>query len=106
MNVLFVCLTVFLMVFSKFERIVCSFFGIWAGILVLLKMLFQLNIAQRIEWHTNCTTENGTEPIDNRIYIGFLKKDDIFNYISVSWVLSFLQVSYYFMILCCRNIFY
>ena len=55
MNILFVCLTAILMVFSKFERVVCSFFGIWAGILILLKMLFQLNIAQQIEWHTNCT---------------------------------------------------
>lgn len=84
MNVLFVCFSVFLMVFSKFERSVCSFFGIWSGILVLLKMLFQLNISQRIEWHNNCTINgNETDIIDNRIYIGFLKTDNISNYISV-----------------------
>lgn len=90
MNVVFVMLTVVLMVFTRFERIVCLLFGLWAGVLILLKMLFQLNIAQRIDWHTNCTDSmlandtaaNATAVIDNRLYIGFLKTSDIFDYIN------------------------
>lgn len=90
MNVIFVMLTVVLMVFTRFERVVCLLFGLWAGVLILLKMLFQLNIAQRIDWNTNCTDSmlandtaaNITAVIDNRLYIGFLKTSDIFDYIN------------------------
>lgn len=89
MNVLFVLLTVFLMIFERFERLICFLLGIWAGVLVLLKMLFQLKtISNHINWYSNCTdfdnqSLDNTTQIDNRIYIGFVKADDIFSYISV-----------------------
>lgn len=54
MNVVFVFMSVFLMVFNQFENITSFILGTWAGILVLLKMLFQLNIAQQIDWQTDC----------------------------------------------------
>ncbi|OTF73298.1 hypothetical protein BLA29_006379, partial [Euroglyphus maynei] len=80
MNVVFVFLTIILMIFNRFEKIICFMFAIWAGLLVLLKMLFQLNIAQRIDWNTNCSSDMFGQ-VDNRAYIGFLKTDDIFSYI-------------------------
>ncbi|XP_027198178.2 piezo type mechanosensitive ion channel component isoform X2 [Dermatophagoides pteronyssinus] len=81
MNVIFVFLTIVLMIFSRFEKTICCMFAIWAGILVLLKMLFQLEIAQRIDWYTNCKVDMKMILVDNRAYIGFLKTDDIFTYI-------------------------
>lgn len=55
MNVLFVFLAIFAMIFIRFEKILCFIFALWAAILVLLKMSFQLKISQRISWETDCT---------------------------------------------------
>ncbi|KAH7638906.1 piezo-type mechanosensitive ion channel component [Dermatophagoides farinae] len=83
-NVIFVLLTIILMIFNRFEKMICFMFALWAGLLILLKMLFQLKIAQKIDWNTTCTTFDSTntvQVVDNRAYIGFLKTDDIFSYI-------------------------
>jgi hypothetical protein len=55
MNTVFVILVVLVMPFTQFEGIISHLLGLWAGILILLKMLFQLHVAQDIGWHTNCT---------------------------------------------------
>ncbi|UXI19495.1 hypothetical protein NH340_JMT05437 [Sarcoptes scabiei] len=82
MNVLFVFLAIFAMIFIRFEKILCFIFALWAAILVLLKMSFQLKISQRISWETDCTDNHYNQTlIDNRAYIGFIQTDNIFNYI-------------------------
>jgi ABC-type methionine transport system permease subunit len=55
MNIVFVILVVLVMPLTQFEGIISHLLGLWAGILILLKMLFQLHVAQDIAWHTNCT---------------------------------------------------
>ena len=57
MNTVFVVLVVLVMSFTQFEAIVCHLLGLWSGILIILKMIFQLRFAQRIVWTTNCTQD-------------------------------------------------
>lgn len=57
MNVVFVVLVVLVMSLTQFEAIISHLLGLWSGILIILKMIFQLRFAQRIVWTTNCTQE-------------------------------------------------
>lgn len=55
MNTIFVVLVVIAMRFTHFEGIISHLLGLWAGILIVVKMIFQLQFAQQIVWTTNCT---------------------------------------------------
>ncbi|RWS27983.1 piezo-type mechanosensitive ion channel component-like protein, partial [Leptotrombidium deliense] len=56
-NFIFVALIVLGLPFQRFEQIISYAFGIWASILILAKMLFQLGIASDLHWDINCTND-------------------------------------------------
>ncbi|RWS08455.1 Piezo-type mechanosensitive ion channel component 2-like protein, partial [Dinothrombium tinctorium] len=93
-NSIFIILVVLGLPFQRFEKAISYAFGIWASILILAKMAFQLSISSDLSWESNCTEirifndvvcESAillNETIDNRRYIGFRKVKNVSEYIS------------------------
>lgn len=68
-----------------------SFFShcgsVWAAVLLLSKMIYQLNIVDYLKWGVNCTDVLGpnvslpfNETIDNREWIGYKRTDNLADY--------------------------
>ncbi|KAK3085436.1 hypothetical protein FSP39_003276 [Pinctada imbricata] len=74
---------------------------VWTAIVLLAKMIYQLNIVEKDYWNSNCTlhTGNGTDVINNAEYVGLDKTDKFLyyarNYIGIMLILAFERVVYY-----------
>uniref|UniRef100_A0A6Q2ZNI8 Piezo-type mechanosensitive ion channel component n=1 Tax=Esox lucius TaxID=8010 RepID=A0A6Q2ZNI8_ESOLU len=87
MNFLFLVLWVFAMPFPRLRPIASSVSSVWAGVMVVCKMLYQLKVIKPLEYSSNCTsivspnTEEllkrsvlYVEPVDPAIWCGELRK--------------------------------
>lgn len=112
-NINFVLMVIIAICWPMFERFIFYILGFWASFIILAKMIYQLNVVwDSTAWIINCTVRvvkfincltssltlfhclffqktnhiNSTWSIDvdNRLYLGFRKEDDIFDYTSVS----------------------
>ncbi|XP_054165401.1 piezo-type mechanosensitive ion channel component-like [Oppia nitens] len=81
MNIVFIILAVLSMPFNHLETIICRLLSIWATVMILLKMLFQLQFAQNIKWETVCSNQQNMT-LDNRLWIGLHPTDNIFVYLT------------------------
>uniref|UniRef100_A0A8C4XAH1 Piezo type mechanosensitive ion channel component 1 (Er blood group) n=1 Tax=Erpetoichthys calabaricus TaxID=27687 RepID=A0A8C4XAH1_ERPCA len=97
MNLVLVVLWCFAMPYSRFRRMASCLSTVWACVIIVCKMLYQLSVVSPIEYSSNCTkpqlnetnlNENDIqlsllykEPVDPAVWFGFGKSINILNYI-------------------------
>ncbi|XP_039619198.1 piezo-type mechanosensitive ion channel component 1 isoform X3 [Polypterus senegalus] len=97
MNLVLVVLWCFAMPYSRFRRMASCLSTVWACVIIVCKMLYQLSVVSPIEYSSTCTkpqlnetnlNENDIqlsllykEPVDPAIWFGFGKSINILNYI-------------------------
>ncbi|XP_077542526.1 piezo type mechanosensitive ion channel component isoform X4 [Haemaphysalis longicornis] len=91
-HIVFVVLVVVALPFRWMQLFLTHCCSMWASMLLLAKMIYQLNFVDRYGWSTNCTSVSGFEgnssdfpppfnsTIDNRIWIGFQKTSNLTSY--------------------------
>ncbi|XP_048461723.1 piezo-type mechanosensitive ion channel component 1 isoform X1 [Rhincodon typus] len=108
MNFLFVVLWAFAMPYTKFRPMASCISTLWACIIIVCKMLYQLKIVNPTEYSSNCTTHSPNEtnlkpdeiphstlyrePIDPANWFGFRKESLILAYIQDHLLLLMLLV--------------
>ena len=53
-NFVFIVLLVIALSMQTFEKSICYFLGVWASILILFKMFYQLDVVQDMNWFSTC----------------------------------------------------
>ncbi|XP_040063839.2 piezo-type mechanosensitive ion channel component 2 isoform X4 [Ixodes scapularis] len=91
-HVVFVLLAVVALPFRWLQLFLVHCCSVWASVLLLSKMIYQLNFVDKYGWSTNCTDVIGipsnmtgfpapfNTTIDNRIWIGFEKTSNLTSY--------------------------
>ncbi|CAN7992383.1 unnamed protein product [Ixodes hexagonus] len=91
-HVVFVLLAVVALPFRWLQLFLVHCCSVWASVLLLSKMIYQLNFVDKYGWSTNCTEVIGIDSnitdfpapfnttIDNRIWIGFEKTSNLTSY--------------------------
>uniref|UniRef100_A0AAZ3P3B8 Piezo-type mechanosensitive ion channel component n=1 Tax=Oncorhynchus tshawytscha TaxID=74940 RepID=A0AAZ3P3B8_ONCTS len=86
MNFLFLVLWAFALPFPRLRPIASSVSSVWACVMVVCKMLYQLKVIKPLEYSSNCTTLEGNmaellrrsvlyvKPVDPAIWCGELRK--------------------------------
>ncbi|XP_031660217.1 piezo-type mechanosensitive ion channel component 2-like [Oncorhynchus kisutch] len=86
MNFLFLVLWAFALPFPRLRPIASSVSSVWACVMVVCKMLYQLKVIKPLEYSSNCTTMEGNmaellrrsvlyvKPVDPAIWCGELRK--------------------------------
>ncbi|XP_037284739.2 piezo type mechanosensitive ion channel component isoform X2 [Rhipicephalus microplus] len=91
-HIIFVALVVVALPFRWMQLFLTHCCSMWASMLLLAKMIYQLNFVDRYGWATNCSSVTGFDgnatefpapfnaTIDNRIWIGFQKTTNLTSY--------------------------
>ncbi|KAK8785710.1 hypothetical protein V5799_007925 [Amblyomma americanum] len=91
-HIIFVALVVVALPFRWMQLFLTHCCSMWASMLLLSKMIYQLNFVDRYGWATNCSSVTGFDgnttefpapfnaTIDNRIWIGFQKTTNLTSY--------------------------
>lgn len=91
-HIVFVMLAVVALPFRWLQLFLVHCCSVWASVLLLSKMIYQLNFVDKYGWSTNCTDVIGIDSnmtdfpapfnatIDNRIWIGFEKTSNLTSY--------------------------
>lgn len=103
-NFVFVLFTSLALPLGRFEKLVMSIFGVWSAMLILAKMLYQLEISNYLASNYECSYvhfapfTNGTpyhpfnssDEVDYRTYLGFSQVSNVFPYIGKYLVILLL----------------
>ncbi|CAH1780572.1 unnamed protein product [Owenia fusiformis] len=89
LNFVFVVFLIVLLPVPKLNAALPHFVQIWAGIVILAKMIYQLSIVKRDYWYSNCTSvsyDQGIPPpfnstANNANWFGLVKTDNISHYL-------------------------
>lgn len=91
-HIIFVAVVVVALPFRWMQLFLTHCCSMWASMLLLAKMIYQLNFVDRYGWATNCSSVTGFDgnatefpapfnsTIDNRIWIGFQKTTNLTSY--------------------------
>ncbi|XP_023235302.1 piezo-type mechanosensitive ion channel component 2-like [Centruroides sculpturatus] len=101
---IFVVLAIIALPFRSIHSFISHCCAVWAALLFLSKMIYQLQSMNSSGWYSNCTSMSNTsseflkanQPIDNMLWIGFQKTNNLSNYckgyIGLLFVLTFQAV--------------
>lgn len=91
-HIIFVVLVVVALPFRWMQLFLTHCCSMWVSMLLLAKMIYQLNFVDRYGWSTNCSSVSGFDgnstdfpppfnsTIDNRVWIGFQKTTNLTSY--------------------------
>lgn len=101
---IFIVLAIIALPFRAIQTFISHCCAVWAAVIFLSKMIYQLKSMNESGWHSNCTNitmmsnkyEKIEQPIDNMLWIGFQKSNDLSDYckgyIGLLFVLTFQAV--------------
>ncbi|XP_067135532.1 piezo-type mechanosensitive ion channel component 2-like isoform X2 [Centruroides vittatus] len=101
---IFVVFAIIALPFRSIHTFVSHCCAVWAAVLFLSKMIYQLQSMNSSGWYSNCTSmsnassefSKANQPIDNMLWIGFQKTNNLSNYckgyIGLLFVLTFQAV--------------